>query len=131
MKAGRLSVDMGGETTHEPLPDGVHQEAAAAFADRARSQHTEELVALYVFGSTVRGEASGRSSDIDVLVILGDDIDRETVAESLRDIALDVTIEYGPAVELHILSEATFDRYRRDGNPFVRTVLSEGRSYDC
>jgi len=92
---------------------------------------TEELVTLYVFGSTVRGEASGRSSDIDVLVALDDDIDRETVAESLRDIALDVTIEYGPAVELHMLSEATFDRYRRDENPFVRTVLSEGRSYDC
>jgi|GEM_PF-314279 predicted nucleotidyltransferase len=129
MQADDVSDDMSSETAHETLPDGGHQKAAAAFVNRARSQHEEELVALYVFGSTVRGEASGQSSDVDVLIVLDDDVDRETVAESLRDIALDVIIEYGPAVELHILSESTFDCYRQEGNPFVRNVLSEGRSY--
>ena len=57
MQAGHVSGDIGSETAHETLPDGVHQEAAAAFVDRARSQHEEELVALYVFGSTVRDDA--------------------------------------------------------------------------
>lgn len=120
---------MSNETAHESLPEDAHANAAAAFVERARSQHGDETKELYVFGSTVRGEAHGRASDVDVLVVLDDDTDRETTADSLRDISLDVMIEYGPAVELHILSETTFDRYQREGNPFIRNVVTEGRSY--
>ena len=129
MQTDHVSRDVSSETADETLPAGAHQEAAAAFVERARSQHSDDLVELYVFGSTVRGEAVGRSSDVDVFIVLNDDADRKTIAESLRDIALDMTIEYGPAVELHILSQSTFDRYRREGNPFVRNVVTEGRSY--
>ncbi|WP_158057957.1 nucleotidyltransferase domain-containing protein [Halorussus halophilus] len=124
---------MNDEAAHESLPADAHTDAAAAFVDRARSRHGDEITELYVFGSTVHGDAHGRSSDVDVLVVLGDDTktDRETIADSLRDIALDVMIEYGPVVELHILSEATFERYQREGNPFIRNVVTEGRSYAC
>ena len=38
-------------------------------------------------------------------------------------------IEYGPVVELHILSESTFNRYQREGNPFIRNVVTESQSY--
>ena len=120
---------MSSETVDEALPAGAHQEAAAAFVEHARSQHSDDLVKLYVFGSTVRGEATGRSSDVDVLIVLSDDLSRDAVAESLRDIAYDVMLEHGPVVELHILDEPTFERHRREGNPFVRNVLKEGRSY--
>ena len=119
---------MGDERAREALPPDAHTDAAAAFVDRARSRHGDEIVELYVFGSTVRGDADGRSSDVDVLVVLDEAADRDGTADSLRDIALDVTIEYGPAVELHILSEPAFDRYRREEHPFVRNVLTEGRS---
>ncbi|ODR80194.1 nucleotidyltransferase [Haladaptatus sp. W1] len=120
---------MGKETAHEPLPADAHANAAEAFVDRARSQHSDEIAELYVFGSTVRGETHGRASDVDVLIVLANDTDRDATADSLRDIALDVIIEYGPAVELHILSETTFDRHQREGNPFIRNVVTEGRSY--
>ena len=120
---------MSDETASKSLPADAHTDAAAAFVDRARSRHGDEIVELYVFGSTVRGDAHGRSSDVDVLIVLDEETDRDVTADSLRDIALDVTIEYGPAVELHILSETTFDRYRREGNPFIRNVVTEGRSY--
>ncbi|WP_435181159.1 nucleotidyltransferase domain-containing protein [Halorussus sp. AFM4] len=120
---------MSDEPAAEPLPEGAHADAAAAFVDRARSRHGEDLVELYVFGSTVRGEASGRSSDVDVLVVLDDDTDRKATADSLRDIAYDVMLEHGPVVELHVLSESTFARYREEGNPFVRNAVAEGRSY--
>ncbi|MWG33791.1 nucleotidyltransferase domain-containing protein [Halomarina oriensis] len=119
---------MGTETAPKPLPAGAHRDAAAAFADRALSRHTNEIAELYVFGSTVRGEAAGRSSDVDVLVVLSRGAG-DTVAESLRDLAYDVMLEYGPVVELHILDESTFDAYRREGHPFVRRVLTEGQSY--
>jgi hypothetical protein len=37
-------------------------------------------------------------------------------------------LEYGPVVELHVLSESAFER-ARDTNAFVRRAVSEGRSY--
>lgn len=120
---------MSNEAAHEPLPEDAHADAAAAFVDRARSQHSDEISELYVFGSTVRGDASGRSSDVDVLIVLPDTPDRDAIADSLRDIAYDVMLEYGPLVELHILDEPTFNRYQQEGNPFVQNVLSEGDSY--
>lgn len=120
---------MSNRTAHESLPVDAHTDAAKAFVERARSQHDADIVELYVFGSTVRGDAHGRASDVDVLIVLDTDTNRDATADSLRDIALDVTIEYGPAVELHILSRATFNRHQREGNPFIRNVITEGRSY--
>ncbi|WP_148286705.1 nucleotidyltransferase domain-containing protein [Halarchaeum acidiphilum] len=117
------------ETADEALSDGAHETAASTFVERARSRHGDDVAELYVFGSTVRSEASGRSSDVDVLVVLRDDVEHDAVADSLRDIAYDVMLEYGPLVELHILSESTFERYRDEGNPFVRNVVAEGRAY--
>ena len=120
---------MSNETAHESLPGDAHANAAAAFVERTRSQHGDEIAELYVFGSTVRGEASGRSSDVDVLIVLTDDVDHDATADSLRDLAYDVMLEYGPVVELHVFDEATFERYQREGNPFIKNVVTEGRSY--
>lgn len=120
---------MSKERASGSLPAEAHTAAAEAFVERARSQFGDTISELYVFGSTIRGEAHGRASDVDVLIVLDDDTDRDVTADSLRDIALDVMIEHGPAVELHILSETTFDRYLQEGNPFIRNVVSEGRSY--
>jgi predicted nucleotidyltransferase len=88
---------------------------------------SDDIDELYVFGSTVQGDADGLASDVDLLFVLDDDVDRAAMAEELRDIALDVMIGYGPVVELHALSSATFTRYRREGNPFIRNGLSQGR----
>jgi len=120
---------MSSGTADEPLPADAHREAAKAFVERARSTHGEKIVELYVFGSTIRGDASGRSSDVDVLVVLSDTPDDDAVADSLRDIAYDAMLECGPVVELHILDETTFERHQREGNPFIRNVLHEGHSY--
>ena len=119
---------MSGKSTGEPLATDAHTDAAAAFVERAQSRHDDQIVELYVFGSTVRGEAYGRASDVDVLIVL-EESEQQMLADSLRDIALDVMIEYGPAIELHILSETTFERYKREQNPFIQNVLTEGRSY--
>ena len=117
------------ETATETTSADAHADAAAAFVERARSQHSDVIAELYVFGSTVRGEASGRSSDVDVFIVLSDSPDRDAITDSLRDIAYDVMLEYGPLVELHILDRPTFERHQQEGNPFVRNVLREGRSY--
>ena len=119
---------MSGKAARKPLSADAHADAAAAFSELAHSKHDTDIIELYVFGSTARGEARGRSSDVDVLVVVKEN-DRGALEESLRDIALDVMIEYGPAIELHILSEAAFERHQREQNPFIQNVLSEGESY--
>lgn len=116
---------MSNETANESLSADAPT-AAEAFVDRTRSQHGDELAELYVFSST-RGEAHGLTS-VDVLIVL-DDTDRDATAEALRDIAIDVMIEHGPVVELHMLSESTFNQYQRDGYSFIRNIITEGRSY--
>lgn len=121
----RVVSDRG--TTTEPTR-ASHRAAAEAFVSRARNRVGDAIVNLYVFGSTARDEARGLSSDVDVLVVLSDGADRDVVDDSLHDIAYDVMLEHGPVVELHILSEREFERDRR-GNPFLRRVVSEGRSY--
>lgn len=122
-------MNMGDETAKDAPSADTHAAAAQAFVDRARSQYRDEIAELYVFGSTVRGEAHGLASDVDVMIVLADDTDRDVTADALRDIALDVMIEFGPVVELHILSQSTFARHQREGNPFIRNVVREGRSY--
>ncbi|WP_415380467.1 nucleotidyltransferase domain-containing protein [Halosimplex sp. TS25] len=108
--------------------DTAHADAAEAFVKRARSRFGERIGELYLFGSTAQGDAHGLASDIDVLVVL-DAPEREATADGLRELAYDVMLEYGPVVELHILSAETFERYERGGDPFIENVVSEGRSY--
>ncbi|WP_254546176.1 nucleotidyltransferase domain-containing protein [Halomarina pelagica] len=117
------------ETSSSPPSADTHVLAAEAFVDRARSRFGGEISELYVFGSTVRGETRGLASDVDVLVVLDDSTDREATADALRDLAYDVMLEYGPVVELHVLSGREFDRFRNEGNPFIENVIDEGRSY--
>lgn len=83
-----MIVSMGGETPDESLPEGAHSRAAEVFVERARAEHGEELVELCVFGSTVRGEVSGRSSDVEVLKYY----DEETV----RTVTHRVLVEFQP-----------------------------------
>lgn len=111
------------------IADDAHAEAAAAFVERARSEFDEQIEALYVFGSTARGEASGIDSDVDVLFVLADDADSASTVDVLHDVAYDVMLEYGPVVELHVLSAAELRNARSRGDPFVDTVVREGRSY--
>ncbi|WP_255197179.1 nucleotidyltransferase domain-containing protein [Halorarius litoreus] len=120
---------MSNETANGSTSANAHTVAAEAFVDQARSQHGGDIAELYVFGSTIRGETRGLASDVDVLVVLDDDADQDAVADSLRDLAYDTMLEYGPVVELHILSETAFERHRHEGNPFIRNIVTEGRSY--
>jgi predicted nucleotidyltransferase len=113
----------------EPKSATDHAAAAEAFTDRIQARFSDEIEGLYVFGSTVRGDASGLASDVDVLVVLSDDSEHERVTDELRDVAYDVMLAFGPVVELHIFTEREFDSHLRRGNPFVENALSEGESY--
>jgi predicted nucleotidyltransferase len=107
----------------------MHLAAAEAFVERAKTQYEEDITELYVFGSTVRGEAEGLASDVDVLVVLTPDADADAVDEGLHRIAYDVMLEYGPVVELHVVASEQFERHRSENDPFFRQAVEEGTSY--
>jgi len=52
----------------------------------------------------------------------------DLVAESLRDLAYDVLLEYRPVVELHLLDKSSFDAYRRESHTVVQRALTDGQS---
>jgi predicted nucleotidyltransferase len=68
-----------------------HERAAEEFAGRARAALDDYIHELILYGSTVRGENRGQDSDVDMFVVLNDP-ERE---DELRDIAYDITLEYG------------------------------------
>lgn len=119
------------ETASTSSSTNTHAVAADEFVNRARFRFDHEIVRVYVFGSTVRGETRGLSSDVDVLIVLDETVNYEAIGEELRDLAYDIMLEYGPVVELHVLSEHEFKQSLDRGNPFLQNVVQEGRSYAC
>jgi predicted nucleotidyltransferase len=125
-----VNADMSEPETPSGRERGAsHEAAATAFARRVRGEDLPGLEALILFGSTARGEASGLDSDVDFLAVVADGTDRSAIEERLRDVAYDVMLEFGPVVEVHVLSRSEIDRYHELGHPFVRRVFGEGESY--
>lgn len=97
-----------------------HQRAAEAFARRVRERYDDELVRVLLYGSVARGEQRGVDSDVDLLVVLGDDADREEVEADVRKLAYDVELERGVVLSLVVLSATEYDR--RSDRPFFQHV---------
>jgi predicted nucleotidyltransferase len=100
-----------------------HERAAEAFARRAGRDHSDAVQSVSLFGSVARGEAAGRDSDVDLLVVLRDDADRAGVEEALRDIAYDVELEHGLALSLVVKSAS--ELRRQQDRPFLRAVRED------
>lgn len=111
------------------VAEGAHESAARAFVHGVERRDIPGVEELRLFGSTVRGEASGIASDVDFLAVVADDVDRAAIEDQLRDLAYDVMLEYGPVVEVHVFSRAEFERRRRQNHPFIRRILREGEAY--
>jgi predicted nucleotidyltransferase len=106
-------------------PDDPHRAAASAFVQRARDRLDDAIDACYVFGSVARGTETA-TSDVDVLVVVTDEADFQTVDEQLLDVAFDVQLKYDVRIEVHSMPASEFTRRRERGEPFVRSVVTEG-----
>ena len=58
-----------------------------------------------MFGNTARGETRGTDSDVDVFAVVEDD----EVVDPLRNLAYDVTLDYGVVVSVHKV-DSLFER---------------------
>lgn len=94
-----------------------HLRAAEAFVHQVKSDDLPALQDLILFGSTARGTTTGLASDIDFLAVIADSTDRHALATHLRDTAYDVMLEYGPVIEVFVLTTSEFER--KTEHPFI------------
>lgn len=98
----------------------LHERAAHDFARQLRERMGKAVEAVLLYGSVARGEERGIGSDVDLLVVLGDDVDRDETAERVRDLAYDIELDRGVVLSLIIISAAEYER--RQERPFLRNV---------
>lgn len=98
----------------------THERAARAFAQQVRERVGEAIETVLLYGSVARGEERGVGSDVDLLVVIRDEADRDEVAERVRDIAYDIELERGVVLSLLVLTAAEYERRRE--RPFFRDV---------
>jgi len=97
--------------------------ALGALRARLEQRWGDALIAMRLFGSRVRGEASAES-DVDVCVVLeraGWDERRATI-----DAAADVGLEHELVISATVFDRATYERWREQGRPLVADIEREG-----
>lgn len=97
-----------------------HYRAAEAFARRVREQHGDAVETVLLYGSVARGEERGTSSDVDLLVVLGDHVDRTEYETRVRELAYDVELDRGVVLSLVVTTASEYERRKR--TPFFQHV---------
>lgn len=97
-----------------------HHRAAEAFARQVREKLEDAVEAVVLYGSVARGEERGIDSDVDLLVVLSDDVDRADYEARVRDLAYDVELDRRVVLSLIIVTESEYRR--RNGTPFFQHV---------
>ena len=87
-----------------------------------RETYGDRLQRLIVFGSHARGDAR-TDSDVDVLIVLGGDVDPLDEARRTSDIVIDVAVHHGVSLSLVHLSE---DEFTHQDRPLLRNIDREG-----
>jgi predicted nucleotidyltransferase len=103
-------------------PTRRRERAFEEFARAVEETLGDSIHDLILYGSTARSEAT-EQSDVDVLVVLNEQIQ----TEKLFQLAFDIGTEHGVAIVPHLQTRDHFES--RQDHPFLKNVLSEGRSY--
>lgn len=101
------------------MADSAHYRAAEAFTRQVRDQYGDVVNAVMLYGSVARNEERGPASDVDLIVLIDDEVDRAEYERRIRDLAYDVELERGVILSLVVLSAA--DYYQRE-TPFLQHV---------
>jgi predicted nucleotidyltransferase len=97
--------------------------ALEEFARAVRARLGANLVALKLFGSTARGEATAES-DLDVLVVVaGNRVESE---DAVLDIAFDVNLARDVYISPRVIDRATLEHPVWRITPFVQALAREG-----
>lgn len=98
------------------------ERAFEEFARAAQEVLGERIHEIILYGSVARGEATERS-DVDILLVL----DSKDDTGELFQLAFDIGLEHDVVITPYMQTKAHFES--RQEFPFLKNVLSEGRSY--
>jgi predicted nucleotidyltransferase len=104
----------------------THERAARAFATQVRERLGGVVQTVLLYGSVARGDERGVGSDVDLLVVVRDEADRDEVADRVRDLAYDIELERGVVLSLLVLSAEEYEQ--RQDRPFYRHVRRDAET---
>ncbi len=107
----------------ESKSNDMSDKAIESFAKRVVERLRDEILALVLYGSYVRGEYS-KYSDVDVLVLIKSK--DKKVKEIVYDIAYDIDLEYDILISLLFLTPEEVEMLIEKGSPFIENILLEG-----
>jgi predicted nucleotidyltransferase len=82
----------------------------------------EQLEAIYLFGSQVRGEARS-DSDIDILVIVRGDLNYMDLIHRTSPLVAALSLQHDVVISRAFVSQ---ERFEREQSPFLLNVRREG-----
>ncbi len=100
----------------------MSNEAIENFKERIIKIFKDEIVALILYGSFVRGEYS-KYSDIDILIVTKD---KDKIREGIYNIAYDIDLEYDVLISLLFLTPEEVEKLIKNGSPLMEDIISEG-----
>ncbi len=84
----------------------------------------QKVKEILLYGSQARREPT-KDSDIDLLVVISDELDRIAVRKSLSDILWEILMEKDELISVIVVPESFYNNYQ---SPFILTVKEEGIS---
>jgi predicted nucleotidyltransferase len=97
--------------------------AVTEYLARIRARLPERVLAVTLFGSKARGDASAES-DIDLLVLV--DADNNELRSELWRIASDVSLEHNVVLSPRVFGQARWAEARRMRLPLYRAIAEDG-----
>jgi predicted nucleotidyltransferase len=97
--------------------------AVLEFTERLRKRFGHLIKEIILFGSKVRGE-SGRTSDIDILIVLKN-LSWE-IKKSISEIAAEENLKHNVIISTIRYDENTWENPAVKASPFGKTVREEG-----
>jgi predicted nucleotidyltransferase len=98
------------------------EEVLREFKKEVRKLYGRRLKKVILFGSWARGEAT-EESDIDLLIVLGDEVIPGREIDRMIDIITDMNLKYGVLISVHPVSEEDFYKLK---SPLLINVRREG-----
>jgi predicted nucleotidyltransferase/biotin operon repressor len=104
----------------------IEERLIQELANRFFAAMRKDLVSIILFGSVAKGE-DVVGSDIDLILVVRDETDMESLDERVSDISLEAAAAFGGPISPILLTETEYSKKKRSKNHFWKTVLEEGK----
>ena len=96
----------------------------APIKDYLLKTYNDKIKEILLYGSQAREESTA-DSDVDLLVVIDDELDRFAVRKSLSDILWDILMSSGELISVIVVPHSYYANYK---SPFIFNVKEEGIS---